>query len=882
MPHVCPMKKRYWIPAATLCVLLVAALATPTAVEWYLERWLHQQGVADAAIDDIDIHPFKGILRLEGTQFGASTKERGEIGLVEVDVSMADLFSRDLTVESARVENAILDLIDKDEFAVGGLRLPEPAPEAEPTAKNDGESFLRHIAVRDVALIGIELRYRSELVEHELVINRVRFGGFGTRYVERPSTLVADLHFDGNPFLIDASLTPLAASPSATAKIRVDRFSVTPYRERYAHIDAPLPAGVLSADLDTTVTRQNDGHLDIAVTGDLAYENASIEAGELSSTLGQIAWNGEFQSRFLNDGSIDATLAGTLQQTGIVVQTSDATLNVGSVSWDGVLEARLDNDETLQASIDGELGVDGANAETSELAASIDELSWQGQLNAIVDDSNQIDLQGDWSFSLDTLRAAGNSLPPVSVDALRLTDIVQIGLQAISDGTLRMEGFSAFDENAAPVSLASLSASGIAVNADNDLTIDDLALSGLVARLRRQPDGTLDLVEALAGPTLTAKEDSEAASESEKTAGISKPVFRVSRATIGGDSRLRFEDAAVSPPAVFDVAVDAVSVDGLSNAPDAEPTDVDVSFRINVAPVEVAGTVSPFSESVALDLNMKASDVDLTRISAYVPGLNIDRGRLALDTAALVSNGKLDVSNAVTIDRLRVRRGEGESILGGTLNMPLDVALDLLRDGDDRISLDIPVSGSLSDPSFSLDDVVRTATGNALQQAAVRYAVSALQPLGTILFVSKVAGKATRPRFDPIEFAAGGDTISGSGGDYLEKIATLLERRPGLSITLCGVATAVDRQVFEANYLASFESVEQADGMTEADTDSAGDDPQTSAEPNFDTELIELATRRGDLIESTLEGRYGVASDRLFRCRPTLEDDGAPRVDISL
>ncbi len=82
--------------------------------------------------------------------------------------------------------------------------------------------------------------------------------------------------------------------------------------------------------------------------------------------------------------------------------------------------------------------------------------------------------------------------------------------------------------------------------------------------------------------------------------------------------------------------------------------------------------------------------------------------------------------------------------------MPVDVALDLLRDSDDRISLKLPVSGSLTDPQFGTGDIIRQATQSALQNAAMSYVKSALQPLGTIMLVGNLAAKAARPRFEPV------------------------------------------------------------------------------------------------------------------------------------
>lgn len=56
---------------------------------------------------------------------------------------------------------------------------------------------------------------------------------------------------------------------------------------------------------------------------------------------------------------------------------------------------------------------------------------------------------------------------------------------------------------------------------------------------------------------------------------------------------------------------------------------------------------------------------------------------------------------------------------GGATALPLNVALGYLRDSEDRIKLDVPVTGNIRDPQFSFNDVIRLATQAAAQQPAM-------------------------------------------------------------------------------------------------------------------------------------------------------------------
>ena len=115
------------------------------------------------------------------------------------------------------------------------------------------------------------------------------------------------------------------------------------------------------------------------------------------------------------------------------------------------------------------------------------------------------------------------------------------------------------------------------------------------------------------------------------------------------------------------------------------------------------------------------------------------------------------------------------------------------------------------------------------------YAKNALQPLGTIMLVASVAGKAARPRFEPLTFAAGFTEITPESAEYLNKIAELLEERPGLSLTFCGVSTLDDR-----DYL--LQASEQPTAPAEAVPEGETQPPDTG--PLLESERLELARAR--------------------------------------
>jgi len=209
--------------------------------------------------------------------------------------------------------------------------------------------------------------------------------------------------------------------------------------------------------------------------------------------------------------------------------------------------------------------------------------------------------------------------------------------------------------------------------------------------------------------------------------------------------------------------------------------------------------------------------------------------------------------------------------LSQELTMPLDAALSLLRDKDDTIRLELPVSGDLDDPSVGVAGVVRKALGRGLRATAISYAKFALQPFGAVVAVVQLAGKATALRLDPVPFEPGSAVLGTRGADYATKVASLLDSRPALSLRVCGRAAAPDQTAL------------QAEAAQAAKPGEAARPPAEGASPaDLEAALPALAAARGEAFRDALVRAYGVAPERLVICLPETDPDpkGVPRVEL--
>ena len=274
----------------------------------------------------------------------------------------------------------------------------------------------------------------------------------------------------------------------------------------------------------------------------------------------------------------------------------------------------------------------------------------------------------------------------------------------------------------------------------------------------------------------------------------------------------------------------------------------------------ITGTGQLLDSPINAELTMSLTQFELHQISPYL-GYGIRSGRLGLDSSIKITDNQIAAKNRVRIEGLKVDASQAEA--QASADLPLSVALNLLKDQDGRIDLKVPIQTKLGKFAVDTSDIVNTALANAAKQAAFAYVKQALQPLGTLLFVKDMASAAAKPRFQPLIFASGSADIAASQQDYINKIVALMINRPGLTITLCGVATQADKIASSV--------VEQ---HRDADAELAAED--------LAAKLQILAETRGKVVTRRLVDA-GIAVERLFSCRPqVLADESAPRLTISL
>jgi hypothetical protein len=374
---------------------------------------------------------------------------------------------------------------------------------------------------------------------------------------------------------------------------------------------------------------------------------------------------------------------------------------------------------------------------------------------------------------------------------------------------------------------------------------------------------------------LALLETADAAAEAEPQAA--GPLrLALAGVRLDGPGRLSFADLGVQPPFRRTLDISRLRLGGLDSGAANDWTTVELAGAVGeYSRIDVAGRVRPFSDRVNVELEGTIKALDLPPLSSYTAralGYNLQSGQLESDIELKITDDQLDGAAKLVLHRLTVKAADAERLaeLNRELNMPLDSALNMLRDGDDNIRLTLPVAGDIHKPDFDIGDIINKAMGKALKTAAVSYVKFALQPYGALITLAQMAGEAAnRVALQPITFTPGSTQPGADARPYLEKLATMLKERPALRIQICGFATAADRQALQQAELAK--QPPPKDGKA----------PEPPSIP--DDALLPLAEARAAAIKRELVVR-GAAPERLFVCNPEIDkaDDAQPRATLLL
>ncbi|MBK5409616.1 DUF748 domain-containing protein [Pseudomonas sp. TH34] len=317
---------------------------------------------------------------------------------------------------------------------------------------------------------------------------------------------------------------------------------------------------------------------------------------------------------------------------------------------------------------------------------------------------------------------------------------------------------------------------GVNYQHGDSLSIDKVNLLQPYARFMINDDRTTNIDDLL----IPQPANSGSKSAAKPAASKEKPLgIHIGQIAIN-DGSANFADFSLTPN--FATAIQQLNGQiGTIDSRQAKPASVDVKGKVDrYAPVTIKGSVNPFDPMAALDIATSFKRVELTTLTPYsgkFAGFRIRKGRLNLDLHYVITKGQLKAENKVVVEQLQL----GEKVdSADAVDLPIRLAIALLKDSDGKISIELPVTGDLNNPQFSVMPIV----WQTLRNLVVRAATAPFKFIGGL-----ISGSGAQD-LGNVSFAPGSSELSKDSQSALDSLAKALKERPALRLEIEGTAAA--------------------------------------------------------------------------------------------
>ena len=879
-----PSKKRYRLVKALfiLCLLITVILCIlPIGLRYAAVDWLSKNGAPQASIEDIDINLISGHFSLHG--FYANQNEpKLHVEELSISWSWQPLFEKRVLIREINLNRGHVDVIrDQTSIQIGPLTFPLQNENVS-TAKTDNEIDSHsedqqqkdapwHFGINRIRFNDVVVNYTEGDINSRNHIQQADIGNIASWQPHSKSEFYLELNTNHARLSLLGYAQLFDNQPHIAAKLRLNEFNFEhfPFISQLAQLDQLHGHIELGAEIDTRLGEQNTL---IEITKQLKVDHLAVKNSDLSLDNSKLQLKGKIALNIGDDIQFDSDSQLSLTDTSI--RLVEQTIKHAGLQWQGQVTSSMPGhtgqNAILPVHLNGDLVSEGLS---------------------VFDHKYGIELVKHQKLSI-------NDINTKQSGDLNVASVTLHGLQALIATNEHANNTSATSKPF--VDIGELKVDQITAQTSQTLTIDNISIQQSHIQLTISENGEIESFTPFNTPqdepseaqqdTATATDVETATTQAPAQDGESAWSFAIKHMAIkGDDNTLRLHDASVQPTVKLALAPYTLELDHLDSTRPHNNSALTFNGKLGqYTQLNVEGELTPLDYAENTALKVKLQDFNLPAVSAYSGkylGYTLKRGRLNLNSDVIISQNQLDVKNTFRMHRLKLGVKDKDQLesMSEQLAMPLDKALDLLRDGKDRIKLDIPVTGSLDDPQFKLNQIFNRAMGKAIKVATLSYIKNALQPLGTVLFVTNVLTKVTEMRFEPVLFQPGSAVLNEEGHVYLDKIGTLLNERPKMALTLCGVVTESDRQTLIAE-----ERAKQAEQQAQSESktaSSAQETPATASEPTIDRDrLIAIADQRSALIKDRFVNENGIDPQRLFICVSSLdaEVEGQPRVEIAL
>jgi len=884
-----PWTGRFIITLLVLSLLLISIrMALSPGIIYGATSWLKKQGI-DATIESVDINIFDGTVTLRNARGHKNGKALFNIGLVDIHWQWQPLSNK--TVEVTKIALDSVDIKIKqyhDAFIIGGVSIPlgETANTSEITddKKTDKNIKAWAAALGEIIFTNLNVCYLQNTATQPQATDETIFIDYCVALEKM--TWAGTISYANNTALLKTHDIPITSTGDFTLNglnITDNRLNKTLLNSKSNTLNNVTIKGLNHLHIDqltmndlSLLQRDDKHHFDSLrfhqlIINDIKLSNLNAldindvtisEPGTYLVRLDPSDW--EYQ-QWIPQSSTNTQTADKTQKTQTTEKTSAFKFTLNKLNLNNADLCYLENSSSLYycltfKSLDWQGHVQ-YDSKSSKLGAV--NLWAKGNLELLQPnihnqtlDRNLLDFK---KLSLTNLSIS--DINSISIENLTLNDLV-----ALQRSKNDSDNTASFDS----IAINEIKYTG------KKIAINTITLRGLASSVSKNKDGSWEYDKWLTHDKTNKSEAINTSKENAPTTKNKTLIISLNDLNISSNKKILFTDNSTQPAmklGLNSLAFDAKNIN--TNKPDASSAFKLYAKTTRHGTINLEGTVKPFAEKISFDATGKLKGFDLraaTPATKKAIGHIIQSGQLDADLKLRAVDGVLDSNIALVLYQFNIKATSKESAkkLDAKFGMPLNQTLVLLRDKDDSIHLDIPITGDVTKPNFNPMDAIITATSKAATVTLITF----YTPYGLIYAGGNLAfNLATALNFDPVTFIPGSAEINSDDKEQLNNLAKLLSEKPNVHLTLCGVTNQQDLFALYPELKEKFSRENNENNKTEI----------TPTDEQL-LRLNQLARDRQINSKNYLVNQHDIEHDRLILCAPEYKtrDEAIAGVEINI
>lgn len=342
-------------------------------------------------------------------------------------------------------------------------------------------------------------------------------------------------------------------------------------------------------------------------------------------------------------------------------------------------------------------------------------------------------------------------------------------------------------------------------------------------------------------------------------------IFVINKIVFNGENIVYFRDESVAPTYERTLYVDKFELTNITSHKNHQANFIFQGRSNQYAKIDLSGYVYPFSNKVNGHLEGKIQEVSLPSISSYIReplGFDLKSGSLDTKLNITISESELSGKSSLLIRGLETSQPTifNNNNLKKQTPIPLNIALEVLKDKRGNIKLEVPLAGNIDDPSFGINSIFNIITRKVIMLQAQHYILQTFVPYANVLSVAmSTKDMILKVRFKDLIYQPGVVSLMEAEKAYADQFIALMNDKPKAQVKICSISTQDDLLL------------------------PMGATKQGVLTPEQIEKLRSIAKQRSDNFKAYAVTVGKIESDRILICNPdvTMKPGEKPKIQFS-